>query len=149
VGDIQVSSSLFRPVEDQQELALLRKPEVITMPIEIIRSKRTAGAAFTLACDASGLEDKEIAMAFVPPIDAGTFSKMKKGMATLNADLLRDFCRIVENTIYAEWLAFQIGCTLVMIQTEAERVAAEERARREEAERENRLLRQLLQGKAA
>ncbi|CAE6838976.1 hypothetical protein R75777_06975 [Paraburkholderia nemoris] len=122
---------------------------MITMPIEIIRSKRTSGAAFTLACDASGLEDKEIAMAFKPPIDAGTFSKMKKSMATLNADLLREFCKIVENTIYAEWLAYQVGCTLVMIQTEAERIAAEERTRREAAERENKLLRELLQGKAA
>jgi hypothetical protein len=120
---------------------------MITMPIEIIRSKRTAGAAFTLACDASGLEDKEVAMPL--KIDAGTFSKMKKGMATLNADLLRDFCQVVGNTIYAEWLAYQVGCTLVMIQTEAERIATEERARREEAERENKLLRQLLQGRAA
>jgi hypothetical protein len=120
---------------------------MITMPIEMIRAKRSAGAAFTLACDASGLEDKEIAMPL--KIDAGTFSKIKKSMATLNADLLRDFCQVVGNTIYAEWLAYQVGCTLVMIQSEAERVATEERTKREAAERENRLLRELLQGKAA
>jgi hypothetical protein len=119
------------------------------MPIEIIRSKRTAGAAFTLACDASGLEDKEIAMAFSAPIDAGTFSKMKKGMATLNADLLREFCQIVENTIYAEWLAYQLGCTLVMIQTEAERRAEEATSALEKEREKNSLLMQLLQGKAA
>ncbi|KGC50936.1 hypothetical protein DP49_1956 [Burkholderia pseudomallei] len=120
---------------------------MIEMPIEMIRSKRTAGAAFTLACDASGLEDKEIAMAL--NIDAGTFSKMKKGMATLNGDALREFCKVVGNRIYSEWLAYQVGCTLVMIQTEAERIAAEERARREEAERENKLLRELLAGRSA
>lgn len=120
---------------------------MIEMPIEIVRSKRTAGAAFTLACDSSGLEDKEIAMAL--NIDAGTFSKMKKGMATLNADLIREFSKVVGNTVYSEWCAYQVGCTLVMIQSEAERVAAEERTRREEAERENKLLRQLLSGRVA
>ncbi|NPT59061.1 transcriptional regulator [Paraburkholderia sp. 5N] len=120
---------------------------MIEMPIEMIRAKRSKGAAFTLACDASGLEDKEIAMSL--NIDAGTFSKMKKGMATLDADLLVQFCKIVGNQIYPEWLAYQVGCTLVMIQSEAERRAEEERAKREEAEKENKLLRQLLQGKAA
>ncbi|WP_229287747.1 transcriptional regulator [Burkholderia pseudomallei] len=142
-----MDSILFRPIEDQPELALTRRPDMIEMPIEMIRSKRTAGAAFTLACDASGLEDKEIAMAL--NIDAGTFSKMKKGMATLNGDALREFCKVVGNRIYSEWLAYQVGCTLVMIQTEAERIAAEERARREEAERENKLLRELLAGRSA
>jgi hypothetical protein len=122
---------------------------MMEMPIEMIRAKRSKGAAFTLACDASGLEDKEIAMAFNPVIDAGTFSKMKKGMATLDADLIAQFCKVVGNQIYPEWIAYQTGNTLVMIQTEAERIAADERARREEAERENKLLRQLLQGKAA
>ncbi|WP_232350395.1 transcriptional regulator [Burkholderia pseudomallei] len=142
-----MDSILFRPIEDQPELALTRRPDMIEMPIEMIRSKRTAGAAFTLACDASGLEDKEIAMAL--NIDAGTFSKMKKGMAALNGDALREFCKVVGNRIYSEWLAYQVGCTLVMIQTEAERIAAEERARREEAERENKLLRELLAGRSA
>ena len=75
-----MSSSLFRPVEEQPELALVRRPDMIEIPIEMIRAKRSKGAAFTLACDTSGLEDKEIAMAFKPAIDAGTFSKMKKGM---------------------------------------------------------------------
>lgn len=120
---------------------------MIEMPIELIRAKRSKGAAFTLACDASGLEDKEIAMSL--NIDAGTFSKMKKGMATLDADLIRDFVKTVGNTIYSEWIAYQTGHTLTLIQTEAERMATEERARREEVERENKLLRQLLQGKAA
>ena len=122
---------------------------MMEMPIEMIRAKRTKGAAFTLACDASGLEDKEIAMAMKPVIDPGTFSKMKKGMATLDADLLTQFCEVVGNKIYPEWLAYQVGCQLVMIQSEAERIAVEERTKREEAERENKLLRQLLQGKAA
>ena len=119
------------------------------MPIEMVRAKRSKGAAFTLACDASGLEDKEIAMAFTPAIDPGTFSKMKKGMATLDADLLAQFCKVVGNQIYPEWLAYQVGCTLVMIQSEAERLAAEAQASLEMEREKNKLLMQLLQGKAA
>ncbi|WP_207000683.1 transcriptional regulator [Trinickia mobilis] len=119
------------------------------VPIEMIQKKKTVGAAFTLACDTSGLDDKEIYMAFAPPIDAGYFSRMKKGTATLDGDRVGEFCRIVKNTVYPEWVAFQVGCTLMMIQTEAERLAKEAQAEAKRLESENKLLRQLLQGKAA
>jgi hypothetical protein len=122
---------------------------MIEIPIEMIRAKRSKGAAFTLACDTSGLEDKEIAMAFKPAIDAGTFSKMKKGMATLDADLIAQFCKIVGNTIYPEWIAYQVGCQLVMIQSEAERRAEEAEERAQKAEEHVKFLTQVLQGKAA
>ena len=71
-------------------------------------------------------------------IDPGYFSNIKKGKATLQADLLKEFCTIVGNKIYPEWMAYQLGCTLVMIKSEAERRAdaAEERARKAEAERD-------------
>ena len=69
--------------------------------------------------------------------------------ATLQADLLAQFCKVVGNTIYPEWAAFQIGCTLVVIKTEAERRAEEAESRAQAAEAENRLLRQLVQGRVA
>lgn len=131
---------------EQRELALVREASQVAVPIEMIRAKKTAAAAFTLACDASGLDDKEIYIAL--EIDAGYFSNIKKGKATLQADLIPAFCRLVGNLIYVEWTAYQVHCTLVLIKTEAERraEAAEERATAAEAE--NRLLRQLMQGKA-
>lgn len=119
----------------------------IEIPVEMIYAKKTSGAAFTLACDASGLDDKEIYMPL--DIDAGTFSRIKSGRNTLQGDQMRSFCELVGNTIYPEWLARQVGCALVLLKTEAERRAEEAEARAVEAERENRLLRQLLQGKAA
>lgn len=134
-------------VVDQAELALTREPSRMTIPIELIRSKKTAGAAITLACDSSGLEDKEIYLAL--DIDAGYFSNIKKGKATLQADLLREFCKVVGNNVFPEWLAYQVGCTLVMIKTEAERRAEEAENRAAAAEAENRLMRQLLAGRAA
>jgi hypothetical protein len=104
---------------EQPELALAREPQQVAVPIEMIRAKKTAGAAFTLACDASGLDDKEIYLTL--GIDAGYFSNIKKGKATLQADLITPFCDVVGNRIYPEWMAYQIGCTLVQIKSEAER----------------------------
>lgn len=116
----------------QNELALSRPPQSVFMPIEVVRAQKSSAAAFTLACSTSGLEDKEIYLAL--DIDAGYFSNIKKGKATLQADLMREFCKVVGNTIYLEWIAYQIGCTLVMVKSEAERRAevAEERARKAE-----------------
>ena len=122
---------------------------MVDVPIELIIKKKTAGAAFTLACDTSGLDDKEVYMAFKPPIDAGNFSRFKKGDATLSADRIREFCEIVQNTVYPEWIAYQVGCKLVLIQTEAERQRDEARAELEKKELENRLLREMLQGRAS
>lgn len=132
---------------DQAELALVRAPQQAAVPIELVRAQRSAAAAFTLACSVSGLEDKEVYLAL--DIDAGYFSNIKKGKATLQADLAHRFCQIVGNTIYLEWQAFQVGCTLVVIKSEAERRADVERARADGLEAENKLMRQLLQGRAA
>lgn len=106
-------------VDGQSELALSRRAEPNDMPIEVVRRQKSAAAAFTLACQSSGLEDKEIYCAL--GLDAGYFSRIKKGDATLQADLVTPFCDVVNNRIYPEWMAFQIGCTLVQIKSEAER----------------------------
>lgn len=131
----------------QAELALSRAPEKVAVPIELVRQQKTAAAAFSLACSVSGLEDKEIYLAI--GVDAGYFSNIKKGTATLQAGKVAEFCAQVGNTIYLEWLAYQVGCTLVVIKTEAERRAEAAEQRAAAAEAENRLMRQLLQGKAA
>lgn len=130
---------------DQPELALSREPQRATVPIELVRNQKNAAAAFTLACSVSGLEDKEIYLSL--GIDAGYFSNIKKGKATLQADLTPKFCELVGNMVYPEWLAYQIGCTLVMVKTEAERRAEAAEKRAADAERENHLMRQLLAGR--
>lgn len=134
-------------LEDQQELPLARIAQRASVAIDLVRAQKTSAAAFTLACSVSGLEDKEIYLAL--GIDAGYFSNIKKGKATLQADLLASFCTIVGNTIYPEWLAYQLGCTMVMIKSAAERRAEEAEQRAIAAEAENRLMRQILQGRVA
>jgi len=146
VGVSQVTARDSFPLE-QACLPLARKPQQVAVPHELIHARKNKGLAFTLACDMSGLEDKEIAGAMVPPIDAGTFSRMKSGGNTLDADRVREFCGVVGNTIYPEWCAYQVGCTLVIIETEAERRAGVEKARADKLEAENKLMRELLAGK--
>lgn len=141
------SNVLTRDDDPQVELPLARAAQPQEVSIETIRRQKNAACAFSLACSLSGLEDKEIYMAL--GIDAGHFSRIKKGDAGFPPDRLAEFCELVKNNVYPEWVAFQLGCTLVMIESEAERRAriAEDRAKAAEAE--NKLMRQLLSGRAA
>lgn len=132
---------------DHPELALARAPEKTEVPIELVRRQHSAAAAFSLACQASGLEDKEIYLSV--GIDAGTFSRIKKGEATLQADKEAEFCAAVGNTIYPEWRAYRLGFTLTMIQSEAERRAETAEKERDEARGEAEMLKKLLIGRAA
>lgn len=134
-------------VETQRELDLFRQPERNDAPLEMIRKQQGSGAAFTLACTSSGLADQTI-YEFVG-IDAGTFSKIKKGLATLQADQWVKFCYAVNNTIYPEWCAFQLGRTLVEIKSEAERRADAATKRAEEAELKVRVLLETFQARGA
>lgn len=126
------------------ELALARQPDKATIPIELIWRQQSVAAAFCLACQTSGLEDKEIYLQL--DIDAGTFSRIKKGDANLPGDKVALFCRVVGNTIYVEWIANQVGCTLMMLKSEAERRAEEAEQRARQAEAQVDLLTRVLQG---
>jgi hypothetical protein len=105
--------------EAQRELELFRQPEPNEVPLELIRKQQDSGSAFSLACASSGIADQTIAD--FCHIDYGTFSKMKKGLATLQAQDWERFCYAVNNRVYPEWCAYQLGCTLVQIKSEAER----------------------------
>ena len=129
------------------ELALIRTPLRSSVSLEMIHLQRTAEAALTLAIATSGLDDKEIYLSL--DIDAGHWSRMKKGEAGFPPNKLRDFCKLVGNTIYPEWVAYQVGCQLVMIQSEAERRAELAEKERDEARNEAELLKKLLIGRAA
>ena len=125
-------------LDRQAELALRRAAQAVEIPVELIRAKRSAGAAFSLACDTSELDDKEIYLAL--EMDAGTFSRIRKGTNTLAGDLVAKFCAIVGNRIYPEWLAYQVGCGLVMLKSEAERRAEAFEAELREERLNNRVL---------
>lgn len=131
----------------EEELLFSRMPMQMTVPIEVIRAQPNAGAAFALACHASGLSDKEIYSHI--DIDQGYFSNIKSGKATLQADKEAAFCRRVGNMIYPEWRANQLGCTLTVQQTEAERKLIRAEQENHELRRELDSLRSLIQSKLA
>jgi hypothetical protein len=95
-----VASKELSRGDEQGELALARRAEPNAVPVEMIRRQKTAAAAFSLACQSSGLEDKEIYSGL--GIDPGYFSRIKKGEATLQADLVSVFCELVELQSEAE-----------------------------------------------
>jgi hypothetical protein len=144
----QPDATRLRDVEDaQEELPLTRPPTQVAVPVELIRAKKTSGAAFTLACDASGLDDKEI---YIPlKMDKAVFSRIKSGSMNLDGDKLAPFCEVVGNRIYPEWVAYQVGCQLQEIETETQRQlrVAQEQIAKQDAELH--LLRGLITGKAA
>ena len=142
-----MASKELNGVDRQAELPLSRCAEPNEVPVDLLRRQRTAASAFSLACQSSGLEDKEIYSGL--GIDPGYFSRIKKGEATLQADVLQSFCRLVSNRIYPEWIAFSLGCTLVEIKSEAERRAEAAERREAAAVAENKLMRQLLAGRVS
>lgn len=146
VGVSQVTSNT-RTQDDshQRKLDLARRAPPNTLPIEFIRKALSSGHALSLAIQSSGLDDQEICDAL--DIDAGYLSRMKKGAATLQANLIAPFCEMVGNRIYPEWISFQVGCTLVQIQSESERRAEAAEARAAKAEEKARLLQEILQGR--
>ena len=76
----------------------------------------------------------------------GKFSN-SKGDAHFPPNKLQSLMTVCGNQIPLQWLARSYGYELVQIETETQRLLNEERARREEVERENKLMRDLIQGK--
>lgn len=102
---------------EQGELALTRRPTGQAIPQHLIWAQKSASSAISMACQASGLEDKEIYLSL--GIDAGHWSRIRKGEAHFPVEKMGEFCRVVENRVLPEWVAYQVGCGLVMLKSEA------------------------------
>lgn len=146
IQDIQSRSKTRSAMEGQGHLLLSRTPREPSIGEEVVFAQRNFSGAISLAVAASGLDDKEV---YIPlGIDPSHWTKIKKGEAHFPVDKLNDFCDLVGNEIVLQWWAHSRGKGLHMLLTEAERLLAEERAAREKAEAENRILRDVLQGRA-
>ncbi len=132
-------------MEGQAQLLLSRPPRTPSIGEGVIFAQRSFSAAIALAIASSGLDDKEV---YIPlGIDGSHWTKIKKGEAHFPVDKLNDFCNLVGNEIVLTWWAHSRGKGLHMLLTEAERLLVVEREAREKAEAENRLLRDVLQGR--
>lgn len=132
--------------EHDQEQQFSRRSERFDVPLELVWKRRTAGSAFSLACEASGLDDKEIYCEL--GIDPATWSRIKSDQANLPSNMIGRFCEIVDNVIYVQWICHQVGHYPVLTKTEAERRAEAAERRAAELEEKNRVLTELLHGRA-
>lgn len=131
----------------EEELLGSRMARTFHVPIEMIHAQPDAGAAFSLACTASGLTDKEIYTDPDVDMDQGYFSNCKTGKATLQGNKLAGFCRRVGNIVYLEWLSYSCGYTNVMIKSEVERQLDAATKALEDERLKNRVLLEALSGK--
>jgi len=131
----------MKHVEDpQNELPLNRRGAdvQIDIPLEQIAALRGPGDALDLAIRAAMLERKEVYLAL--GIDPGTFSKILDNKAAFPGERIKEFCDLVNNRIYVQWINSQVGCTAVLLKSEAERIAEQALARAATAEREVEIL---------
>lgn len=137
--------------DPQSELPLSRggraREQAFLVPIEMVRATSSPGSAIELARRAAGLDKKEVYLAL--KIDPGTWSKIEDSAASLPTNKIREFCDEVGNRIYVEWINFQVGCTAVMIKSEAERVIDDLQARLKLSEQENAVLMKAIRAGAA
>lgn len=129
-------------------------PSQISLPVEVrpeeIARKQTLGAAIELCAELAGFAlDKELQQAL--EVDKAQFSRWQSGTEGVvwpKFEKLMDACG---NDAPVLWMLYQRGYDLHSLrkrQTETERQLEAEREAREKAENENKLLRDLLQGKA-
>lgn len=147
----QPNSTLLRAVE-QGGLLLARSPRVPEqeeVSISSIAKRPTLLSAINYCIEVSSLDDKEIALAL--GIDAGHFSNIRKGKTGCHfpTNKLDDLMTLCGNEIPLIWQALKRGKGVHMLEGEAERQLRLERERNERLEGENKLLRDLVQGKAA
>lgn len=131
----------------QAELPLSRRAMPVDVPLSMVMARKTLLGAINLCMDASGLDDKEIALAL--DIDAGHFANIRKGKGHFPPDKINALMNLCGNEAPVIWLANSRGYGLVMLKTEAERWAEEAERRAKDAEDKLLFLTKVMQGKVA
>lgn len=132
---------------EHPELPLARKAEPADIPLDLVARQPSLSAAIALCVQLSGLEDKEVYLSL--DVDAGHWSRVMKGEAHFPVNKLNALMDLCGNEAPLMWLANSRGKGLVLLKSEAERLADEANARAEAAEAQVALLKSLLVGKAA
>lgn len=129
--------------QQQYELLMAPKPNPQPVSDEAIFLCKDKIAAVRLAIAAAGLEEKEVYMAM--QIDKATWSKIMSGLFNWPTDGDERFEAIVSNNILTIWQMYRRGYKKPeRRQSEQERLIAELTERLAEAERDNKLMRDLL-----
>jgi hypothetical protein len=132
-------------VADRQ-LPLVEHGEPVSVDPALVHRQRSMLGAIALCMQAAGIADKEAHLAL--DIDAGHWSRIVKGDAHFPLDRLGPLMDLCGNEAPLEWLAHSRGYRLEPLETELQRQLREQREARESVEAENRVLRELLVGRA-
>ena len=110
----------------------------------VIRRLPSFMAAVDLCITAAGREPKQAYIEL--EIDKGQWSRIRAGQAHFPHDKLIALMDAMGNDIPLAWLAYRRGKGLHLLESEQQRLMREKDERIAEVERENRLMRELLQG---
>ena len=109
-------------------------PTLEPIPDSIIFAQPSFQRAFALACDTSGLDDKQI---YGPlGIDKGQWSRIKSGDANFPMEKYPQFRRLVGNDILLKWIANRCGQELRPLASDLERENGRLREELAQAKRE-------------
>ncbi len=137
-----------RASKDLRQLDLGLKPAMTGLPEEIISKPATWRKSILMTADIAGLTDSQAADAM--GVAQEMWSRLKTDPRTgVNPDRLEAFMDNCGNELLLHNLAWRRGYWLMQRETETQRLLRIEREAREKAEAENKLLRDLLTGRAA
>lgn len=113
---------------------------------EVVGRQPSFTRAIVVCADIAGFEDKVAANA--AGVDPATWSKIKSGQANFPQEGFRRFQQKCGNWLPLQWINRDCGFGLTPLETELEKQLRAEREGRATAEAENKLLRNLLVGRA-
>lgn len=111
----------------------------------VVQSLPSLLAAVNLCIQAAGKEPKQAYMEL--EIDKSHWSRIQGGTVHFPADRLLELMDCMGNDIPLQWLAYRRGKGLHLLESEQQRIMREKDERNAELEQENRLMRELLQGR--
>lgn len=131
-----------------EQLALLdssRQPRVAQVDVQHVKSLPSLRRAINYALSHADMDPKE---AYGPlQMDKGTWSRISNGQQSFPADELLKLRAVTQNDIPLIWLAHSMGYELRPLRSELQEQLEAERARADELERQNALMRELLTGR--
>lgn len=131
-----------------RQFDLSAKPPMADVDLTIVRAQPSFTAALMLCQQVSGVEDKELVGPKGIVKEVAQWSRIRVGQHFFPQDRLIPFMDLCGNEAPLFWLADRRGYRLERLESELERQLREEREKRIKAEDENRLLRDLVQGRA-
>lgn len=123
----------MKGIDGQMELPLAQRPLQPTIDPAIVKAQPSMTAAINLCVNVSGLQDKVIYIDL--DIDAGHWSRIRKGDAHFPVDRLNALMDLCGNEIPLQWQAMKRGYELKRPRSELETIIELEREKNRELEK--------------